>query len=253
MHEAQSARVRGGKRLSGQEVAAGCSGADGRENVRADRRGDEADPYLRDREHRLFGGDRDITRCHQPDARGVGRAIDLGYGRLWQLIERAQHRADRFCARQILCFTTNRHAAHPVEIGAGRKRDVTAGENNDARFAVCAKRLERVGQRTDHSVVDRIAHPRPVDRDGGNAARVLGDDNRGFAHLSASAIADSQRMEFSRLHYFLQLANRHEAALKLVLCETRIQTRGLRLGLRRCPGSRVGRSPMSHNRHGHRM
>ena len=224
MHEAQSARVRGGKRLSGQEVAAGCSGADGRENVRADGRGDEADPHLRDREHRLFGGDRDIARCDQPDARGVGRAIDPGYGRLWQLIERAQHRADRFCARQILCFTTNRHAAHPVEIGAGRKRDVTAGENNDARFAVCAKRLERVGQRTDHSVVDRIAHPRPVDRDGGNAARVLGDDNRGLAHLSASAIAGSQRVEFARLHYFSPFANRYEAALKLVLCETRIQT-----------------------------
>src|SRR6516162_5499678 len=38
-------------------------------------------------------------------------------------------------------------------------------------------------QRTDHSVVDCVAHLRPVDRDGGNAARVLGDDNRGSAHL----------------------------------------------------------------------
>src|SRR2546430_14590195 len=94
VHEAQSARVRGGKRLSGKEVAAGCSGADGRENVRADRRGDEADPYLRDREHRLFGGDRDITRCHQPDARGVGRAIDPGYWRPWQPLYAAQHRPD---------------------------------------------------------------------------------------------------------------------------------------------------------------
>src|SRR5262249_42882020 len=34
----------------------------------------------------------------------------------------------------------------------------------------------------------------------------------------ASAIADSQRMELCRLHHFSQLANRHGAALKLVLC-----------------------------------
>jgi hypothetical protein len=40
----------------------------------------------------------------------------------------------------------------------------------------------------------------------------------------ASAIAGSQRVEFFRLHYLSQLANRHEAALKPVLCETRIQT-----------------------------
>src|SRR5215831_3746220 len=39
----------------------------------------------------------------------------------------------------------------------------------------------------------------------------------------ASAIAGSQRVEFSRLHYLSQLANHHEAALKPVLCELRIQ------------------------------
>jgi hypothetical protein len=40
----------------------------------------------------------------------------------------------------------------------------------------------------------------------------------------ASTIAGSQRVEFFRLHYLSQLANRHEAALKLVLCESRIHT-----------------------------
>src|SRR5262245_7463900 len=32
-------------------------------------------------------------------------------------------------------------------------------------------------------VVDRIAHLRPVDRDGGDATRVLADENARFAHL----------------------------------------------------------------------
>jgi hypothetical protein len=44
------------------------------------------------------------------------------------------------------------------------------------------ERLERVGQRADHSVVDGVAHLRPIDRHGGDAARVLADENGGFAH-----------------------------------------------------------------------
>src|SRR6266699_6145885 len=43
-----------------------------------------------------------------------------------------------------------------------------------------------IGQRMDDMVVDRVAHLRTVDRDGGNAARVLGDENGRFAHLIKS-------------------------------------------------------------------
>src|SRR5262249_1556121 len=115
--------------------------------------------------------------------RGIRRAVDSGYGRLWQFVERAQHRADRFCAREILRFAARRHASHPAEIGAGRKGDAAAGEDDNPRFAVRAERLECIGQRMDDAVVDRVAHLRPIDRDGGNAVRVLGNENASLAHL----------------------------------------------------------------------
>src|SRR5215831_274377 len=73
-------------------------------------------------------------------------------------------------------------------------------ENDNPRFAIGAQRLECIGQRMDDMVVDRVAHLRTVDRDGGNAARVLGDENGRFAHLISLRRRSLSTGEIVRLH-----------------------------------------------------
>src|SRR5215813_12312147 len=98
------------------------------------------------------------------------------------------------------------------------------GEDDNPRFAVRAERLECIGQRMDDAVVDGLAHLRTVDRDGGNAARGLGDENGRFAHLIGLRHWSLSTRGIVRLHHFSQSANRYKTALTLGLCEIRIQT-----------------------------
>src|SRR5262249_11115389 len=123
--------------------------------------------------------------------------------------------ADVFCAGEIYRVPPRRHASHPAEIGASRKGDAAPGEDDNPRFAVRAERLECIGQRMDDAVVDGVAHLRTVDRDGGNAARVLGDENGRFAHLIGLRHWSLSTRGIVRLLHFPQSANRYETALTL--------------------------------------
>src|SRR5947208_1388538 len=63
-----------------------------------------------------------------------------------------------------------------------------AGQHDDSRSAFHAEPRECIGQQADDGVIDGVAHVRPVDSDGRDAARVLGDENRSFAHLTSLRI-----------------------------------------------------------------
>src|SRR5262249_57212496 len=67
--------------------------------------------------------------------------------------------------------------------------------------------LSSIALRTCGRLIATVAMPRAS----------LATITEGSLIPGASAIAGSQRMELSRLHYLSQLANRHGTALKLVL------------------------------------
>ena len=76
----------------------------------------------------------------QPDAAAERRAVDAGDGRLGQFVQRAHQAGEGERVVAVLGFAGAGHAAHPVEVGAGRERRAGAFQHHDAHARIRSQR-----------------------------------------------------------------------------------------------------------------
>ena len=119
MDEADPARLLGAEALAGKKIAARLARADGAHDKGRDHGRDDAEADLGRAETRRVGGDGDVAGGDEAGPAAQRGAVDHGDRRLGQLVERAQHRLETAGVLEVLGLAIARHAAHPVEIGAG--------------------------------------------------------------------------------------------------------------------------------------
>ncbi len=89
--------------------------------------------------------------------------------------------------RDVLLRRGDAHAVDPAKVGAGLEVPAVAPEQHDAQLRAGAKLVHGREQALDHVAVVGVADLRPVERDGGDAARVdvVEDGSAGHGKVSA--------------------------------------------------------------------
>ena len=164
MHESDAMRFGGIERFGGEEQTPRLTHADGGDDVRRNHRRHEAEFHFGKSELRRVRGDDDVAARDESDAAAVRRAVHARDGRLRQVVQRAHQFREALRIGAIVGFRQVRHAAHPVQVGAGGKRSAVAGEHDGADRGVFVELGQRVGEFVDQLVVERVVDVGTVQR-----------------------------------------------------------------------------------------
>jgi hypothetical protein len=186
MDEAEPQRLVRVEGLGGQHVAARGALADRADDIGADHRRDQAKPHLRDREARALRGDRDVAARHEPASARDRRAMHRRDGRLGQLVERAHQPGQRLGVAPVLLLRIERHALHPVEVRAGGEAPALAREDDDTHAWIGLEAEQRLGERRDERVVERVVELGPIQHQPPDATlRHLDPQSAGHSRLTS--------------------------------------------------------------------
>ena len=165
VHQAQCPGALGAEPGAGEEQLSRRRAPNLAEDERRNDRGDQAQAHFGEAERRVIGRHDDVADRGQAGTaakRCALHASDDGHGQAIQRQEHARHVAG---VVQVLLKREARHAAHPVEVGAGAKRLACAGEHDHAHAAVGRHRIGPPRELGDHAVVERVSDVGTVQRE----------------------------------------------------------------------------------------
>jgi hypothetical protein len=146
------------------------------DHERSDGGGDKTELRLGQRELDALGGDGDVRDRDKADAAAVDVALNPGDQGLRQGVERGEHRREPAGLGDLAGAVGRLLLAHPLEVGARAEARARGGEHDDPDAGVGAERCRALGQLRDHPGVHRVVLVRAVQRDGGDAVGVGGDE-----------------------------------------------------------------------------
>ena len=132
VREAHRPRLGGAEALGGDEVAPRRLLAHGADDVRADRRRQQAEPRFAEAEGDAVGGDADVAHRREAEAAGVAVAVDAGDDRHRAAVHRPQHLGERRGVGAVLLPGVAADLAHEGQVGAGAERLAAAAEDDRA-------------------------------------------------------------------------------------------------------------------------
>src|SRR6185295_18857169 len=156
VREAARLRLGGAEALGGDEPAPRRLLAHRADDVRADRRRQEAEPCLAEREGDALGDDADVAHRGDAQAAGVAVAVDARDHRHRAAVERPQHLGQTRRVGVVLLPRERRRLAHRAEIGAGAERLAAAADDDRAHAVVGGERSERRRQLADQRGVEGV-------------------------------------------------------------------------------------------------
>src|SRR5258708_35706405 len=115
MHETDAPGFHGIEALRGQEITSRLALANGRDDIGADDRWNQAETDFRERESGLRAGDRDIAAGNQADPTAESGSLHSRDGRLFHTVERTHQVRKRHGVPEIVLPGILRPAPHPVE------------------------------------------------------------------------------------------------------------------------------------------
>ena len=146
-------------------------------------------------EARGFGGDREIAACHQLAAGGGGDALDRGDHRLRQMHDGLHHRAAGIHdLREIGAAAIGIGAARGqfLHVVAGGKSRAVGRDHDRADAVVVVNVLQRRVQFGDQAFRQAVAGRRPVEREHGDAAERLAQQDRRLRRGARAVWASSE-------------------------------------------------------------
>ena len=174
VHEAQPKRLVGVESSPGGEQRAGRARTDRPQHVGRDRRRDQAEPHLRERERRALGGDRDVGARDEAGAPAERRAVDPRHDRLRARVDGLEGGRHPFRVRDVLLPGELATRRHPVEIGTGAERGARPAQDHDPDHRVGCQVAEGLGQRLEERGIQRVPAIGAVQGHGRD--RALSDD-----------------------------------------------------------------------------
>ena len=179
MQQADARRGGGVEDLAGEEQTARLAQADRGDHMRRDHRRHQPQLHFRQRELGAVHADRDIAAGDQADTAAIGRTVDPREGRFGQELQGAHQPRQTQRIVAVFLFAGSGHAAHPVQVRAGRKAAAAAGEHHGAHGRVGRCRLQRGGELGDQGVVERVVDLCPVQGEPGHGAAAFAQDRVG--------------------------------------------------------------------------
>ena len=180
----QRLRLGGAEALGGDEVASRRLLAEGADDVRADRRRQQAEARFAERERHAVGDDADVAHRGEAQAAGVAVAVDARDHRHRAAVHRPQHLGERARVGVVLLPGEVAGLAHEGEVGAGAERLAAAAEDDRADVGVAGERAERRRQLADERAVDGVAHLGAVEPDAGHRPVAFDPQRRRHAPLA---------------------------------------------------------------------
>ena len=135
--------------------------------------------HLGHREQRLRHRNRDVGAGDEADGAGKGRAVHARQRRLGAGVDHLHERAEPFGVGAVFCLRIGRHAAHPVEIGAGAEGRAIGPQEDGAHLRIAPGVAVGGREVRDQRIVEGVVQLGTVqgeDRD----ALLMGDEE---AHI----------------------------------------------------------------------
>lgn len=197
--QAQFAGAASVEALGGQRIAPRGALADGLDHERGDGRRDQADAYLGQAEGRVVAADGHIAATDQADPAAEHRALDHRQGRLGQVVEMGHEFGDALGVGQVALVVEVHRLLHPGQVGTAAEVPATAAQHQQADLRVAADAIDGLQQFADHDGIEGVVLFRPVQPQGGYAARVdLKLDGLEFAHAGLLVTCGTRRRRSAR-------------------------------------------------------
>ena len=174
VHESQPKRLVGVEPSSGGEQGAGRTRTDRPQHVGRDRRRDQAEPHLGERERRALGGDRDVGARDETGTPAERRAVDPRHDGLRACVDGLEGGRHPFRVRDVLLSGELATRRHPVEIGTGAERGARPTQDHDPDHRVGCQFAEGIGERLEERRIQRVPAIGTVQGHGRD--RALSDD-----------------------------------------------------------------------------
>ncbi len=181
MQQTQQLRGAGIEDLGGCEPAPRLARTDRCNHIRRNDRRQQAELALGQAEARLGTTDGDIATRHQADTTAEGGPVDARDGGLGQFIQGAHQLRQRQCVGGVLRFVGAGHAAHPVQVCAGRKGRAITGQHDDADLRGPASLAQCIGQRGDQRRIEGVVDCGAMQSQGADRSVVF-DNQAGVLH-----------------------------------------------------------------------
>ena len=177
MHQADSKGLGSVEAFTGDGVAAGLAKAQSIHHMRADWRRRHTNPHLRNAELRRRGRQRHIHAAGNANAAAKTGALDHGEGRLGEFIQFAHGLGSGQRCGEGGLGRVGRHFRQPINIRPGLEMRPGAADHQATNGGIRAELIKPRNQPFQHGGVIGIALMRAVQRGGGDAARINGEQN----------------------------------------------------------------------------
>jgi hypothetical protein len=159
--------------------------ADASQHEGADRRRDETDADLAQREEGARARDGDVGHRGQPHAAAHGRAVDAADERDRQLVEGAERVGQQARLLEVVLERSGEHGLHPAQVRAGAERRLGAGEDHQPDVPIAGQAGQGAPELVEHRGVEGVAHLGAVQGQAGDVPLHVDLDRLGHGNLGS--------------------------------------------------------------------